>query len=589
MTVVLRMANPKQSLNTPPKASVFALLKPYGWMVALLVLLALLANTVSLIVPKLIAAAIDSFANHTYSFRTLTIEFVLAAVGIFLFTYFQNVMQTYVSERAARDLRTELSAKISRQTYAYIQKVNPNKLLTNLTADIDSIKLFISQAVASLISSVFIIIGASVLLMSINWRLALAVLAVLPIIGATFFITFGRVHVLFKKSREIIDWLNKVINESILGAALIRVLNSQKPEYEKFLAANTNAQSLGFQILALFAGMIPIITFLANMSAVILLALGGHYVVNGSMTLGSYAAFANYLVLLIFPIFIIGFMSNIIAQAQASYGRIREVLDAPEVAPSGTVKAELRGDIALVDVVKTYGEKSALNHVSLTMRAGTKTAIIGPTAAGKTQLLDLLTGLTAPDSGAVQYDGRPIDDYDQETLHRQIGFVFQDSVLFNLSVRQNIAFGKDVSDEQFANAIATAELTDFVDALPEKLDTVVSERGSSLSGGQKQRIMLARALALDPKVLLLDDFTARVDTNTEQKILANVQKNYPGLTLVSVTQKISSIEQYDQIVLLMEGEVIATGTHDELLKTCPEYVQIYDSQRSTSHYEIRPE
>jgi ATP-binding cassette subfamily B protein len=277
------------------------------------------------------------------------------------------------------------------------------------------------------------------------------------------------------------------------------------------------------------------------------------------------------------------------AQAGASYGRISMVLHAPDRKETGTLTANLRGDIAVRDVSVTLGGKQVLKNVSLEARAGTKTAVIGPTAAGKTQLLYLLTGLLKPTSGTVEYDGRRIEEYVKQSLHRQVGFVFQDSIMFNLTLRENIAFSKEVKDEDLEKALATAELTDFVETLPEKLDTIVSERGTSLSGGQKQRIMLARALALNPRVLLLDDFTARVDSNTERKILENVQQNYRGLTLLSVTQKIASVEDYDQIVLLMEGEVLAAGTHKELMETCPEYVQIYDSQRSTSHYELHAE
>ena len=236
-----------------------------------------------------------------------------------------------------------------------------------------------------------------------------------------------------------------------------------------------------------------------------------------------------------------------------------------------------------------YGEKAALKDVSLSVKGGTRTAVIGPTAAGKTQLLSLLTGLLRPDEGVVTFDGRPIDDYEKKSLHARIGFVFQDSIIFNLTLRENIAFSEKVSDENLRRAIDTAELADFIAALPQALDTVVSERGSSLSGGQKQRIMLARALALDPTILLLDDFTARVDPATEQKILKNIEKNYPGITLVSVTQKIGAIEHFDQIVLLMEGEVLATGTHEQLMVTSPEYVQIEQSQRSTAAYELRAE
>jgi ATP-binding cassette, subfamily B, bacterial len=194
-------------------------------------------------------------------------------------------------------------------------------------------------------------------------------------------------------------------------------------------------------------------------------------------------------------------------------------------------------------------------------------------------------GLISPSSGEIQYDRRLLQEYDPVSFHNQVGFVFQDSIIFNLSVRENIAFSAAASDESIAKAIATAELDDFIGSLPQGLDTVVSERGASLSGGQKQRIMLARALALNPSVLLLDDFTARVDNNTEAKILANITREYPNLTLISVTQKISSIEHYDQILLLMEGELLARGTHEELLKTSPEYVQIFNSQRSTEEYE----
>jgi ATP-binding cassette subfamily B protein len=374
-----------------------------------------------------------------------------------------------------------------------------------------------------------------------------------------------------------------------LGAALIRVLYSQQPEEEKFKIANLQAKSIGLNIIKLFSSMIPLINFLANMAALVILALGGYYVINGRMTLGNFSAFINYLAIFIFPILLIGFMSNIIAQASAAYQRIFEVLSLPERAEVGTKLADLRGNVAVKKVSMKIDEKFVLKDISFVAEGGSKTAIIGPTAAGKTQLLYLLTGLTFPTGGVIEYDGIKISDYDVDSLHQQIGFVFQDSVIFNLTLRENIAFNATVTKENLNKAIATAELEDFVSALPEKLETVVSERGGNLSGGQKQRVMLARALALNPRVLLLDDFTARVDSITEKKILDNVQRNYPGLTLISVTQKISAVEHYDQIILLMEGELLAKGKHDDLLQTSPEYVQIFNSQRSTNHYELQSE
>jgi ATP-binding cassette subfamily B protein len=321
------------------------------------------------------------------------------------------------------------------------------------------------------------------------------------------------------------------------------------------------------------------------LATLVIVVLGGHFVIAGDMTLGNFTAFNSYLAILIFPILIIGFMTNVIAGANASYGRIGEVLYAPKEKQSGNLKNVIRGDIEAKDISILFGEKAALRDISFSIPAGSKTAVIGPTAAGKTQLLYLLTGLLTPTKGEIFIDGKNINEYDKENLHSQTGFVFQDSILFNLSLKENIAFSSTVNDARLEKAIETAELGDFIDTLPAKLDTIVSERGTSLSGGQKQRIMLARALALNPKILLLDDFTSRVDTKTESKILENITKNYPMLTLVSVTQKIQSIEHYDQIILLMEGEILARGTHQELMHSSPEYVQIYDSQKSINQYE----
>ncbi|GAA3933088.1 ATP-binding cassette domain-containing protein [Chitinophaga oryziterrae] len=573
----------------PAKPGIMSVLQPYRGMVALLIFLALLSNGLNLVLPRMIAKAIDAYTGGTLVINTLIIEFSMAAVLIFVFTYLQSIIQTYASEKVARELRTELSSKISRQTFAYIQQSDPSRLLTNLTSDIDSIKLFVSQAIVSIASSLFIIIGASVLLLSIDWKLGLVVITIIPVIGFTFYTVLSKVRVLFKQGREVVDWLNKIINESVLGAALIRVLNAQQPEYDRFISANGKSRDLGTAIIRLFAGLIPVISFMANLALLSVLMLGGHFVITGEMSLGNLAAFNSYIVILIFPIIVIGFMSNIIAQATTSYGRIFDVLNAPDTVEPGTVTDTLKGAMEIENVSLSLGGKPVLKDISFSIKPSSRTAIIGPTAAGKTQLLNVLIGLLTADTGEIIYDHTNISDYDKDVLLQQVGLVFQDSIIFNMSVRENIAFNEKVSDALMEKAIATAELKDFIAGLPDGLETIVSERGSSLSGGQKQRIMLARALAINPRILLLDDFTARVDTNTEQRILENVQQNYPDLTLISVTQKIASAANYDQIILLMEGEVIAIGTHPELMQSCPEYIQIYNSQRSTSNYELQPE
>ncbi|MDB5237725.1 MAG: transporter ATP-binding protein [Parcubacteria group bacterium] len=569
----------------PQEGSLFSLLRPYtGWIILLLVF-TIGGNALNLAVPQIISHAIDAYTARTLVLGSALTLFGFVAVGIFLLNNLQSLVQTYASERVARDLRTRIARAISLQDYASVEELGPSTLLTNLTSDVDAIKTFVSQAVASIISSVFLIIGASALLLTINWKLALAVLAVLPFIMGTFYVVLGRVRKLFRKSQEAIDGLNKVINESVLGSALIRLLNSQAQEYDKFLNANATARSISMQILRLFASMIPVITFLTNVATLVILMFGGHLVIIGGMTLGQFTAFNSYLGILIFPIIIIGFMSNAIAQAAASYARISLVLAKPARDQGGERTTPLTGSLEIRDLVQSYDEQKVLRDVSFSIKPGTKNAILGPTAAGKSQLLYIMTGLLMPTSGTILYDGAPITEYQKASFYSQIGFVFQDSIMFNLTLRENIAFSTSVTDEQLQKAVDTAELHDFLGTLPEGLDTIVSERGTSLSGGQKQRVMLARALAQDPKILLLDDFTARVDTRTEQKILANVLKNYPDLTLISVTQKIAPIEDYDQIIVLMEGEILATGTHTELMRSSPEYVQIFDSQRSTEQYD----
>lgn len=565
--------------------SIVSILKPYKAFVAALVILAAAANGLALVIPKLISRGIDAYSHGTLVMQPIVIEFLAISFLIFLLTYFQGLFQVYTSERVARDMRNTLARKISNLSFQQLEQEKSTKLLTYLTSDIDAIKMFVSMAVVTVVSSLVVVIGAAILLFVINWKLALAVLAILPFIGVLFYVVFSKLGPLFKKTQEIIDNLNLIISESIIGSALVRVFNSGIQEYSKFRAANDLSRDNGMKILKSFAIIIPSVGIIANLASLIVLALGGYFIIGGSMTLGDFAAFQSYVFILIFPIIMLGFVSSMITQAQASYNRISELLNSVEEKEIGTLDIMIRGDIELKNLSLMYGEKSVLKDVSFAIKAGTRTAILGPTAAGKTQLLYSIIGLIKPTSGEVLVDEKPLKDYTKKSIHSQVALVFQDSVMFNLSLRENIAFSKDVKEEDVFRAIETAELSDFVDALPNGLDTIASERGTSLSGGQKQRIMLARALALNPKVLLLDDFTARVDAATENKILKNIEKNYPGITIISVTQKVRSVEHFEKIILLMEGEILAQGTHAELSDSSPEYAQIVESQKSTHTYE----
>lgn len=573
------------SPRPPAPPSVFQALQGYGLAVVGLLLLTMAVNAVNLSVPKVVSRALDQVTRGTFSLSAFALTFAVILVSTFVLSYGQSIAQVLLSERVARDLRAKLSARIAEQSYLGIQQLSPSTILTNFTSDVDAVKQFVSMGIPSLISSAFLLIAISVLLLTTDWRLGLAVLAVLPILVAAFATIFGKVGPLFGRAQQSIDALNKVINESILGASLIRVLNASQKEADKFFEKNTEAKTVGMSILRLFASLIPIITFLSGMMILIILLYGGNLVIGGRMTLGEFTAFNSYSSLLVFPIMMMGFLSSMIGRASASYGRVVQLLQAPVIEESGTMVRTIRGDVRLQDVSLSYGEKQVLRRVSFAVRAGSRVAIIGPTAAGKSQLLALMAGLILPTTGTIEMDGEPLAAYQPAALRAQMGVVFQESLLFQGTLRENIAFSAVATEESIMQAVRVAELETFVRELPQGLDTPIAERAATLSGGQKQRLMLARALAGSPKVLLLDDFTARVDMQTEQRILKNIAEVYPELTIISVTQKVNTASAFDQVVLLMEGEVVANGSHDELMRSSPEYAQIVQSQQSLSSYE----
>jgi ATP-binding cassette subfamily B protein len=561
------------------------LLRPYSGQIGLVMLLGLLSNGLGLVIPSLIGQGVDGYKHSGGLPHNVTVEFAAIAVIVLVLSYLQSLVQIGGAERVARDLRTRLVARVSEQSYTFVLKREPAKLLTHLTGDVDAIKQFVAQAIPSLLSSAVVLVGAGLLLLHLDAVLALVVLIIVPVIGVAFGLVIGQVRKLFKRSREITDRLNKIIQDSVQGAALIRVLHAGPRELGSFQVANEGAREVGLRILGKFASLIPAVFLVSNLATLTVLTLGGHRVIEHRLPLGGLAAFNGYLALLIFPIFEMGFSINIIGQAQASYGRIRDLLEDRATDPVELAKAELKGDVQVRGLSFSYGERQVLKDISLRLPAGTRTAIIGPTAAGKTQLLYLLMGLLEPETGEVLYDDRPLHEYDQTWLRRQVALVFQESILFRGTLRENVAFRQDVAEADWRLAVQTAELQDLIDGLPLGAETMVSERGTSLSGGQKQRVLLARALALRPRVLYLDDFTARLDPATERQVLANLRRNYPELTLLTVTQRIGPVQDYDHIVLMMEGAILAEGTHPQLLEKSPEYMQIYESQKSTQAYD----
>lgn len=563
------------------KKSFLEEIKPYFGFLSLILGCSLIGNGFNLWLPKVISGAIDSFTGGSFNFQKIGTVMIVLSVAIFLVALGQSFLQTFLAEKVAKDIRKKLVDKISEQNFSFVNKMTPEKLLTVLTSDVDNVKQALTIGLVQVFSSIIMIVGASVLLLGINWKLGLMVLIIVPLIAVVFIFLFGRIKNFFKRSQAVIDRLNRIISESIVASALIRIVNSQQKELGKFNDQNSQAKEIGMSIMRLFSSLIPLVGFIANATGILILLMGGKFILAGNLTMGGLVAFNNYLWMLIFPIVMLGFISNILARAMTSYQRINQVLEAEGENDFGSLEKEIKGKISFKNVSLKFGQKEVLKNISFEILPGSKTAILGPTAAGKTQIFYLLSGLLNPDKGEILIDDVGLKKYSQKCLSSQLGLVFQDSSIFNTTIKENINFKNTEDNEVLNKAIETAALGEFIQSLPDGLETKITERGSNLSGGQKQRLTLARALAINPKILLLDDFTARVDKSTEKEIFTKLKKNYGGTTQVLITQQINSVIDFDQIILIMEGEVLASGTHKELLKKSSEYQQLFSSQRST--------
>jgi len=564
-----------------PKQNFLSLVKPYWWFLGLILGFSVIVNGLNLSLPKITATVIDSLNKDNFEISGAIMLLMSLSVAIFLFSVLQSFLQTYLAETVGKDLRAKLVDKIARQRFNFINEFTPEKLLTVLTSDVDNIKQAMTIGLVQVFSSIIMLTGSIVMLIGINRKLALMVLTIVPIIAFIFIFMFSRIRNLFKRSQAVIDRLNKVISESIVASALIRIVNSQRVELKKFNDQNDQSKEIGLSIMKLFSSLIPLMGFIGNSMAILILLAGGKFILQGELTIGELVAFNSYIWMLIFPIVMLGFISNILARAVTSYQRIAQVLEAEDKNDFGTLEKEIKGKINFKKVNLKFGQKDVLKNISFEVDVGSKTAILGPTAAGKTQIFYLLSGLLNPDSGDILIDDIPIKKYSQKCLSSQLGLVFQDSSIFNTTIKENINFKNNKDEAGLKKVIETAALGEFIESLPDGVETKITERGSNLSGGQKQRLTLARALAINPKILLLDDFTARVDKATEKEIFAKLKKNYSGITQVMITQQINSVIDYDLIILVMEGEVLASGTHKELLKTCSEYQQLYSLQMST--------
>ena len=552
-----------------------------------------LATLAQLAVPQLVQNMIDAItqgaaAADRPSGEALLINaallIVLFAVIRGIFSFVQAFMAEKTSHGLAFDLRNEIFSKVQRLSFSYYDQNQTGQLMIRATDDVERVRMFIAQGLVLAAQAFLLLIGALAILALTNWRLTLVVLPLLPLALALFML-FGRVsQPLFVAVQIKLSALNTVLQENLAGIKVVRAFAREPYERQRFDGSATALMEEQLRVSRVFSFLFPVIFLVAQLGQAAVLYFGGQQILGGTLNLGEYQKFSLYLVYVFFPLGQLGFIISLMSQASASANRIFEILDAKSDItdkPGAITLPQIEGLVEFRNVTFRYfGSGSAvLDDVSFTAEPGQTIALLGATGSGKSTIINLIPRFYDASAGAVLIDGYDVRDVTLDSLRSQIGIVLQETNLFSGTIRDNIAFGRpDATLEQVQSAARAASAHDFIIGFPQGYDTAVGERGTTLSGGQKQRIAIARALLLNPRLLILDDSTSSVDLQTEYNIQKTLDNLMHGRTSFVIAQRISTVLNADQILVLDKGRVAARGTHEELLESSPIYAEIYHSQ-----------
>ncbi|HSN78313.1 MAG TPA: ABC transporter ATP-binding protein [Anaerolineae bacterium] len=529
-------------------------------------------------------ALANLYANAERMLLTAGIAIVIFAVvrGLFAFLY------TYWAERNSQgiafDMRNDLFSKISKLSFSYHDRNQTGQLMIRATDDVEKVRLFIGQGLLQAVGAFVLLIGTLIILLATNPQLTLVVLPILPL-ALIIFMVFGAVsQPLFVKVQQRISALNTVLQENLAGIKVVKAFTREKSEEQKFNDAASALMKQQVAVARVFSFLFPLVFLIANVGQALVLYFGGRQIINNTLTLGQYQEFSLYLIFIFFPLAQLGFIISQMSQASASAGRIFEILDAKsdvEDKPNAETLPPVEGRVAFDNVTFRYfgGGDPVLSEVSFEAEPGQTVALLGATGSGKTTIINLLPRFYDPSEGRVLIDGHDLRDVTLESLRSQIGIVLQETTLFSGTIRDNIAFGKpNASQEEIEAAAKAAAAHDFILSFAQGYDTPVGERGATLSGGQKQRMAIARAVLMDPRLLILDDSTSAVDLETEYHIQKALDHLMQGRTSFVIAQRISTVMHADQILVLDKGRVVARGKHADLMESSELYAEIYTSQ-----------
>jgi len=569
----------------------FSLLKKYWFWAAVSMLLLIATTLMALAVPDFIKIAIDTGVSASDKKILMTMGLAIIGVSILrgILTFGQSYLSEFIGQKIAYDLRNRLYDRIQRLSFAFHDTAQTGQLMSRATQDVEAVRIFVAMGAVRSIYMLLTLVSIAGLLFFLNWQLALVTLAILPPVAFIALRMGVKQRPIWLRIQQEMALMNIVMQEAFSGMRVVKAFNRQHSETVKFEreAYKLYEDTLNTARIQSFNG--PLMALFFSISAAAIIYVGGHQIINGQLTAGELAQFVLYSGMMAMPIRMLGFMVNIVSRGMSAGERIFEVLDtesAVKEKPNALVLNNAMGNVKFENVSFKYTTMNknehpryVLQNVSLDGKPSEMVALLGATGSGKTTLVNLIPRFYDVTDGRITMDGIDIRDVTLPSLRRNIGIVQQDVFLFSATVRENIAYGAvEATEEQIISASKAAQLHDFIVNLPDGYNTWVGERGVTLSGGQRQRLSIARTLLLDPKVLILDDSTSSVDTETEfllQKALRTLMK---GRTTFVIAQRLQTVKDANQILVLDKGTVVERGTHQQLLQDSIIYREIYELQ-----------